>query len=102
MTRTKSGEFTTVSGNQMGALLLDYAISQRKLLCKLPEYAYCIKSIVSTDMAYKIAEENGIKLHEIECTQVNNILERVDCLHLWYCRKLVSEILSGRTAWLNS
>ena len=65
MTRTKSGEFATISGNQMGALLLDYAISQRKLLGKLPEYAYCVKSIVSTDMAYKIAESNGIKLHDV-------------------------------------
>ena len=65
MTRTKSGEFITVTGNQMGSLLLDYAISQRKLLGKLPEYAYCIKSIVSTDMAYKIAEANGIKLHDV-------------------------------------
>ena len=65
MTRTKSGAFTTITGNQMGALLLDYAISQRKLLGKLPEYAYCIKSIVSTDMAYKIAEANGIKLHDV-------------------------------------
>ena len=65
MTRTKSGDFVTISGNQMGALLLDYAISQRKLLGKLPEYAYCVKSIVSTDMAYKIAEDNGIKLHDV-------------------------------------
>ncbi len=65
MTRTKSGEFVTISGNQMGALLLDYAIAQRKLLGKLPEYAYCVKSIVSTDMAYKIAQSNGIKLHDV-------------------------------------
>ena len=65
MTRTKSGEFVTISGNQMGALLLDYAIAQRKLLGELPEYAYCVKSIVSTDMAYKIAQSNGIKLHDV-------------------------------------
>ena len=65
MTRTKSGKFATISGNQMGALLLDYAIAQRKLLGKLPEYAYCVKSIVSTDMAYKIAATNGIKLHDV-------------------------------------
>ncbi len=65
MTRTKDGTFTTITGNQMGALLLDYAISQRKLLGKLPDYAYCVKSIVSTDMAYKIAETNGIKLHDV-------------------------------------
>ncbi len=65
MTRNKSGEFVTISGNQMGALLLDYAISQRRLLGRLPEYAYAVKSIVSTDMAYKIAQTNGIKLHDV-------------------------------------
>ena len=65
MTRTADGGFATISGNQMGALLLDYAISQRRSLGRLPEDAYCVKSIVSTDMAYKIAETNGVKLHDV-------------------------------------
>ncbi len=65
MTREKDGGFATISGNQMGALLLDYAIKERRALGKLPEYAFCVKSIVSTDMAYKIAEDNGIKLHDV-------------------------------------
>ncbi len=64
MTRTKDGTFTTITGNQMGALLLDYAISERRKLGRL-EGAYCVKSIVSTDMAYKIAEDNGVKLHDV-------------------------------------
>ena len=65
MTRTPDGSFTTISGNQMGALLLDYVIKQRREQGTLPEYAYCIKSIVSTDMAYKIAKDNGVKLHDV-------------------------------------
>ena len=65
MTRDKSGEFITLTGNQMGSLLLDYVIGQRRALGTLPESAYCVKSIVSTDMAYKIAEVNGIKLHDV-------------------------------------
>ena len=65
MSRTKDGSFTTISGNQMGALLLDYAITQRRALGKLEEGAYCVKSIVSTDMAYKIAADNGVKLHDV-------------------------------------
>ena len=64
MTRTADGSFATVTGNQMGALLLDYAIGERRKLGKL-DGAFCIKSIVSTDMAYKIAEDNGIKLHDV-------------------------------------
>ena len=65
MSRTKDGSFTTISGNQMGALLLDYAITQRRALGKLGEGAYCVKSIVSTDMAYKIAADNGVRLHDV-------------------------------------
>ena len=64
MTRTPDGSFTTITGNQMGALLLDYAIAERRKLGKL-EGAFCVKSIVSTDMAYKIAETNGVKLHDV-------------------------------------
>ena len=65
MTRVSGGEFVTVTGNQMGALLLDYAITQRRELGKLPEHAFCVKSIVSTDMAYKIADTHGVKLHDV-------------------------------------
>ncbi len=65
MTRTESGDFATISGNQMGALLLDYVIKARKELGTLPEGAYCVKSLVSTDMAYKIAKDNGVKLHDV-------------------------------------
>ena len=65
MARGKDGRFVTISGNQMGALLLDYAIKARKEKGMLPEGAYAVKSIVSTDMAYKIASEQGIKLHDV-------------------------------------
>ncbi|MBE6635691.1 MAG: phospho-sugar mutase [Ruminococcaceae bacterium] len=65
MARGKSGEFVTVSGNQMGALLLDYAIEQKRRLGKLSDNAFCVKSIVSTDMAYKIASTQGVKLYDV-------------------------------------
>lgn len=65
MTRRSDGSFMTVSGNQMGALLLDYVIRQRKLQGTLPKNAYCVKSIVSTDMAYAIAKKHEIKLHDV-------------------------------------
>ena len=65
MTRTVNGDFATISGNQMGALLLDYVIKARRDLGILPEGAYCVKSLVSTDMAYKIAKDNGVKLHDV-------------------------------------
>lgn len=65
MTRTADGSFITISGNQMGALLLDYVIRQRRAQGNLPENAYCVKSIVSTDMAYGIAKKQCVKLHDV-------------------------------------
>ncbi len=65
MTRTENGSFKTISGNQMGGLLLDYIIRQKRAQGHLPENAYCVKSIVSTDMAYGIAKQQGVKLHDV-------------------------------------
>ena len=65
MARGSDGKFVTISGNQMGALLLDYVISQKKALGTLGADDYCVKSIVSTDMAYKIADVNGVKLYDV-------------------------------------
>ena len=65
MARNRNGIFETISGNQMGALLLDYIIRKKKALGTLPEKPYCVKSIVSTDMASRIAEVHGIRLHDV-------------------------------------
>ncbi len=65
MCRISDGSFVTISGNQMGALLLDYVIRARRERGKLLPGAYAVKSIVSTDMAYAVAEKNGIHLHDV-------------------------------------
>ncbi len=65
MARCSDGSFATISGNRMGALLLDYVINQKRILGKLSADAFCVKSIVSTDMAYKIAEMQGVKLYDV-------------------------------------
>ena len=65
VTRTKDGSFVTISGNKMGALLLDYIIGARRRVGNLPEGAYTIKSIVSTDLASRIAATHGIRLYDV-------------------------------------
>ncbi len=65
MSRIKDGSFATITGNQMGALLLDYAIKAHKEKGGLPAGAYCVKSLVSTDMADKIAKTNGVIMHDV-------------------------------------
>ena len=65
MSRTKDGGFATITGNQMGALMLDYVIRARRTKGLLPKGAYAVKSIVSTDLAAKIAEAQGIRLYDV-------------------------------------
>lgn len=65
MTRSDDGSFKTITGNQMGALLLDYAIGAKRKEGMLNSESYCVKSIVSTDMANKIADYNGVKLYDV-------------------------------------
>ncbi|MBO5653711.1 MAG: phospho-sugar mutase, partial [Clostridia bacterium] len=65
MSRTKEGGFATITGNQMGALLLDYVIRARRVAGRLPEGTYAVKSIVSTALASKIAEAQGVKLYDV-------------------------------------
>ncbi|MGI6211712.1 MAG: phospho-sugar mutase [Anaerovoracaceae bacterium] len=61
----KNGDsYETLSGNQIGVLLLDYLIEVRREQGILAENSAAVKSIVSTTMANKVCEANGIKLFE--------------------------------------
>ncbi|NCB63825.1 MAG: hypothetical protein EOM52_09505 [Clostridia bacterium] len=60
MVRSDKGEFIPLSGNQTGVLLLDYLIGARKRAGTLPENAVTLKTIVTTEMARKVADVNGI------------------------------------------
>ena len=61
MVNTGNGEFKVISGNQTGVLLLDYLIGAMKRSGKLPEKPVALKTIVTTEMARKVAESNGVK-----------------------------------------
>ncbi len=65
MSRTREGGFATITGNQMGALLLDYVIRAKRRKGQLKDGSYAAKSFVSTALAEKIAEKNGVKLYDV-------------------------------------
>ncbi len=58
----EGGSFVTISGNQLGVLLLDYVINARKAAGTLPENAAALKSIVTTSMADAVCEANGVHM----------------------------------------
>ena len=60
MVRGADGKFIPVTGNQTGVLLLDYLIGAMRRAGKMPEKPYFLKTIVTTEMARKVAESNGV------------------------------------------
>ena len=64
MVRNHAGEFQPVTGNQTGVLLLDYLIGAMKRSGRLPANPVALKTIVTTEMARKVAESNGVKCYD--------------------------------------
>ena len=58
------GEYRSLTGNMSGSLLAEYEISQIKATRGLPADGRLIKSIVTTNMAAKIADAYGVKMEE--------------------------------------
>ncbi|MDE5754069.1 MAG: phospho-sugar mutase [Oscillospiraceae bacterium] len=58
-------DYALFSGNEVGALLLEYICSQRKANGTLPENPICVKTIVTTDLVRKIANEYGLETIEV-------------------------------------
>ncbi|MBR3878885.1 MAG: phospho-sugar mutase [Clostridia bacterium] len=65
MARTRDGDFRTITGNQMGALLLDYIITAYEETDTMPPMPYAVKSLVSTELATKICEAHNIEMFNV-------------------------------------
>ena len=58
----KSGDgYQLLTGNEVGLLLLDYICSQRQKHGQMPAHPVFIKTIVTMDLAEKIAEHYGVQ-----------------------------------------
>ena len=64
MVRTKDDDFVVISGNQTGVLLLDYLIGAKRRTGKMPDKPVALKTIVTTEMARKVAEVNGLQCYD--------------------------------------
>ena len=65
VTKNTDGEFVTISGNQMGALLIDYIITAYEETGTMPNNPYAVKTIVSTELVAKICQAHNVKLHNV-------------------------------------
>lgn len=60
----KGDDYVTISGNQLGVLLIDYIINSRLRTGTMPENPGVLSSIVSTSMARAICEYNNIHFED--------------------------------------
>ncbi len=61
----QNGTPRLISGNEMGALLLDYICRTRLELHKMPEKPVAVRSIVSTTMTDAIAAHYGVEMRQV-------------------------------------
>ena len=63
--RNSAGEYIVLTGNQTGCLLLEYILSQKKAVGSLPPNAFVVKTIVTSELARKIAGYYKVELIEV-------------------------------------
>ena len=60
-----NGDYVLFTGNEVGAMLLEYICAERTKLGTMPENPVAVKTIVTTDIAKAIAEEYGVKIVDV-------------------------------------
>lgn len=58
----ENGDYVLITGNEVGALLLEYICRERRALGTMPEHPMAVKTIVSTRLADRIAAGYGVEL----------------------------------------
>lgn len=59
--RNSQGEYVLLSGNETGMLLLDYVCARRTAMGTMPKDPVLVKTIVTIDMADRIAAHYGVR-----------------------------------------
>ncbi|MBR1585388.1 MAG: phospho-sugar mutase [Clostridia bacterium] len=63
--RRQDGEYQLLTGNETGLLLLDYICQRRQALGRMPQKPVLVKTIVTTDMAERIADHYGVEVANV-------------------------------------
>jgi phosphoglucomutase/phosphomannomutase len=75
---TTDGEFQTLNGNQIGVLLADYCLTQRREAGKLDSSHYVVTTIVSTDMLRRLADYHKVQCYDDLFTGFKWIGQKID------------------------
>ncbi len=65
MVKNEQGEYSSFTGNQVGALLTEYILSSLKERGELPEDGYVVKTIVTTNIIEEMCKAYGVSMKEV-------------------------------------
>lgn len=75
--KNAAGEYELLTGNQTGALLLHYILTQKKIKNTLPHNGVMLKTIVTSELGKEIAAAFGVKTIDV-LTGFKFIAERIN------------------------
>lgn len=78
--KNNAGNYVVLTGNQTGALFLDYLISQKQKKGTLPENGVVLKTIVTSEIGRAISDQNGLKTVDV-LTGFKFIAEKIHEYH---------------------
>ena len=63
--RDKDGEYQILTGNEVGLMLMEYVLRSRSEKGNMPRDPLVVKTIVTSDLGFAIADRYGVKLLEV-------------------------------------
>ena len=78
VTGDPKGDWTTLDGNQIGALLAAFVMKQTKDLGKLRPDHYLVTTLVSTEMVRDLAKREGVRIEDDLLVGFKWIAQRID------------------------
>lgn len=76
----EDGSYKVLTGNQIGAILLDYLLKEKSKQKKLPKNGAMLKSIVTSELGTAIASDYGVTTENV-LTGFKYIAEKIDEYH---------------------
>lgn len=77
LVRNKEGEFEVLTGNQTGAILLEYIVSSNKAKGTLPKNGAMVKTVVTSELGAEICKKEGIAVFNV-LTEFKFIGEKIE------------------------
>lgn len=74
------GEYTVLTGNQTGAILLHYILNEKKAKGTLPSNGAMLKTIVTSELGAKIAESHDVEVMDV-LTGFKFIAEKINAFY---------------------